>query len=94
MTTETKKYLAFVDVPHPNYGYCRCFLQTHTPGGITTFESNAKQYTRYKDAEKAAKWFRENIRPNYTNGLDYQSKDKKAGVLFVSIIETREETIL
>jgi len=94
MTKEIQYYIAFVDVPNGKGGYVRYFLENHTPNGIYGSSIRAKQYTRRKDAEKAAKWLRENIRPNWSNGLDFTAKGKRCGVLYNKIVETKEETIL
>ena len=93
MTKKTQVYLAFVDVPSgQESGFIRYYLEKHTPSAISGSELMAKEYTRKKDAEKAAKWLRENIRPNWSNGLDFTAKGKRCGVLFKEIVETREET--
>ena len=94
MEKVTEYYLAFVDVPDNHGSYMRYYLVSHTPNGIYGAPTVAKQYSRKKDAEKAAKWLRDNIRPNWSNGLDFTAKGKRCGVLYKKIVETEEETIL
>lgn len=94
MTKETQYYIVFVDVPDNKGGYVRYYLESHTPNGIYGAPIRAKQYSRKKDAEKAAKWLRDNIRPKWSNGLDFTAKGKRCGVLYKKIVETEEETIL
>ena len=94
MEKVTEYYLAFVDVPDNHGSYMRYYLVSHTPNGIYDAPTAAKRYSRKKDAEKAAKWLRDNIRPNWSNGLDFTAKGKRCGVLYKKIVETEEETIL
>ena len=93
-TNITEVYMAFVDVPNSYGGYTRYLLQKHTPDGIvgSGCEDSAKHYARKKDAEKAALWLRDNIRPRWYNGLNFTAKGKRCGVIYKKIVETREET--
>ena len=94
METVTEGYIAFVDVPSWNGGYARYYVEKREPSGISGSILRAKQYARQKDAENAAKWMRDNIRPRWYNGLDFTAKGKRCGVLYKKIVETQEETIL
>lgn len=98
METITEVYLAFVEIPDFDKNkneirYHRYYVENRKPDGITN-ELMAKPYSRKKDAENAAKWMRDNIRPNFYNGLDFTAKGKRCGVLRKKIIEVREETLL
>lgn len=94
ITMVDEAYLAFVDVPDEKGRYWRYYLEKHTPDGIHGNDLVAKRYARKKDAENAARWLCNNIRPNWSNGLDFQSKGKRCGVVFRQFTERREETIL
>lgn len=95
METVTESYVAFVDVPNGEWGgYVRYYVEKREPNGISGSILRAKQYARKKDAENAAKWMRDNIRPRWYNGLDFTAKGKKCGILYKKIVETQEETIL
>lgn len=93
METVKECYIAFIEVPDLTYGYQRYYVKNHTPSGITN-ELTAKEYKRKRDAENAAKWMRDNVRPNFYNGLDFTAKGKKCGVLYKKTVEVREETLL